>query len=209
MGVHLFADRLERAGCMEPSTMRASLKAALAPVSAALPLAIICAIICALVSFIASGCGASQLSAAPLGEPTSELRETRAIELLEESLADLQLEARYGAEIDVGFSERLDVDVAVAGMRSSIAWISAKDLRRWGEAIPEAAPDNQLRILAGKGDSRGEHVLILRADSYRFFHEPDVLQRGGISEREIEARLRQDLRDFIQFERSRGANASD
>lgn len=157
--------------------------------------------------FSLSACGGAQIASTPLAEPSFELDESRAIEILEEAIADLQLETRRGVEVDVGFDAPLEADLAVVGMRSAIAWISPSDLRRWGDAIPEAAPDNQLRILSGKRESRGDHVLLLRADSYRFYREPDALQRGGISEREIEARLRQDLRDFIQFERSRGANS--
>lgn len=161
----------------------------------------------ALLGFALSGCGGSQVRMAPLGEPTFELEEGRAVQILEEAAADLQLETRRGELVDVGFDAPLDVDLDFVGMRSSVAWISSNDLARWGDAIPDAAPQNQLRILSGRGESRGMHVLLLRADSYRFFREPDALQRGGISEREIEARLRQDLRDFIEFERSRGANS--
>jgi hypothetical protein len=154
-------------------------------------------------AFPLSACGGSQTPHTVHEGEYHEISEKRALSLIAETLLDLNYRVATGWAVDVGWSEPLEVDLRADGASFGVEWISQIDHARHGDDIPPPAPEGQLRIVSGRGESAGAHVLILDTNSYKFHPERDTVHRGEAGAREVESRLRRDVRDFVEFERGR------
>jgi hypothetical protein len=149
-----------------------------------------------------AACGSSQPRVVHESE-YHEISETRALALIAEALLDLDYRVSTGWEVDVGWKAPLEVDLRAEGTNFGVEWVSPVDHAHLGSDVPAPAPQGQLRIVSGRGDSAGMHVLILDTNSYKFHPERDTVHMGEASAREVESRLRRDIRDFVEFERGR------
>jgi hypothetical protein len=149
-----------------------------------------------------ASCGSSQPRVVHESE-YHEISETRALALIAEALLDLNYRVSTGWEVDVGWKAPLEVDIRAEGTSFGVEWVSPVDHAQLGSDVPSPAPEGQLRIVSGRGDSTGMHVLILDSKSYKFHPERDTVHMGESSAREVESRIRRDVRDFVEFERGR------
>jgi hypothetical protein len=149
-----------------------------------------------------SACGSSQPRIVHESE-YHEISETRALTLVADTLADLNYRVTTGWEVDVGWKKPLEVDLRAEGDNFGVEWVSQVDHAHLGDEIPRPAPEGQLRIVSGRGESAGFHVLILDTNSYKFHPGRETVQMGEAGAREVESRLRRDVRDFVEFERGR------
>ena len=97
----------------------------------------------------------------------------------------------------------IDGHVRLGDTSFGIEWVSAEDRARYGALLPAPTPDGQLQLLTGAGNDAQVRPLILVLDhqSYRFASRR--VQIEGIHDlHEVEAQLRRDLTDFIEYARS-------
>ncbi len=124
-------------------------------------------------------------------------------------IAELFLEMGISAgtqwRVDDGHDDPFEVDYRVADTLYGIEWVSPQDRVDYGDRIPEPDPTGQLQTLAGHNDDEGVQILVLDHRSYRYDPDRERVQAGSTGVREVESRLRRDVRDFIEYVRGEGA----
>jgi hypothetical protein len=129
------------------------------------------------------------------------LTETRAIELIREVLGEVGLGYERSWPIRIGSGQALQVDVRLTETPFGIEWISPQDRVDHGAALPDPDPDGQLRIVPGGGPDGQAQVLVLDHRSYRYDPRRENVDRGAPGFRDVESRVRRDLRDFLEYVR--------
>lgn len=132
------------------------------------------------------------------------ISESQALSMIRQALRAEGISA--GAAWSVSISRRviLDVDVRLGRAPFGIEWVSRQDRANYGAAVPGPAEDGQLRIVAGISSGVEAQVLVLEHSSYRFGSEVAHVQRGTPGASETEARLRRDVRDYVEYVRGQG-----
>ncbi|MEM9067779.1 MAG: hypothetical protein AAGE52_04710 [Myxococcota bacterium] len=147
----------------------------------------------------ALGCGGPQSSRTAGDDELRSLTETRALTLVAEAMTDGGVSRGARFAVSIAPEESLEVDVRLADTRFGIEWVSAQDRLDHGDAIPEPASGGELQILPGRGDDENIEVLILDAQRYRYDPRQERVYSGSASPSEVEARLRRDVQDFLEY----------
>jgi hypothetical protein len=154
---------------------------------------------------LAAGCGGVQTPERVSEADMRSIVEARAIELIEQTLAEGRIERGQAMTIDLGRGEeRFEVDVRLGNGSYGIEFVTSQDRSDWGDAIPPQDPEGQLRIMPGLGDDANVQVLVLDHRQYRFDPDLERVQRGSTGVREAEGRLQRDVRDYIEYVRAQG-----
>jgi hypothetical protein len=132
------------------------------------------------------------------------LSESRAMELVREVLNESGIVYERRWDVEVGQGASLPVDVRFSGSDFGIEWVSPQDRIDHGDSIPGPDADGQLRILPGVGANNGAQILVLDHESYRYDPHRQNVDRGATGVREVESRVRRDLRDFLEYVRGQG-----
>jgi hypothetical protein len=146
---------------------------------------------------LGAGCGPGEARAP---NPTRQLDERRAIEIIRRAVKDEGVEPAAGRdEALAGNGKTLHIDVGVAGKSYGIAYITTDDAAQLGDAIP--APNNKdekLKLVrVGDGET---HVVLLYQQNYLY----DDLAGEAHEQTTItcERALTRDVQDFITHARS-------
>ncbi len=154
----------------------------------------------ATLGFVATACGGPQ-TPSRRNDELRHLTESQARALIAEVMREADLDVGAPFPVDIGASQHLEVDVRVGQTRFGIEWVSPQDRLDYGSAIPTPPTDGSLLILPGRGDDEAIEILVLDAERYRFDPDPDQVYGGAISGGEAEARVRRDVRDFLEYYR--------
>lgn len=150
---------------------------------------------------VSSACGGAPRAR---GVTEADLRiftEAEALEIIREVMADQGISVQSGWQVDVGADEPLEVDVRLARSDFGVEWVSPQDRHDFGDVFPQPDPSGQLRILPGTGEDARAQILVLDHGAYRYDPAPERVRRGSIGAAEAEARLRRDLRDYLEYVR--------
>ena len=156
---------------------------------------------------LVSACGPTSRHAGSTASAEAQVRtlsENRALTIVSEVLGAESVALGAAWSIDIGHAETLDVDIRLASSSYGIEWMSAQDRIDFGEAIPDPTEGGQLRIVPGNADDSGAQILILEHTSYEFANEREHVQGGVAGAGDTEARLRQDVRDFLHYAQGQG-----
>lgn len=134
----------------------------------------------------------------PRDDELRSLTESRALVLVQETLVEQSLARGAAFDMNIGGASPFEVDVRIADTRFGIEWVSAQD-RVNATELPEPPEGNQLQILPGRGDDSNVEVLLLDAARYRYDPDRDRVWEGSVSASEVEARLRRDVGDFLEY----------
>jgi hypothetical protein len=152
-----------------------------------------------------SACGGPSTGRTATPADLRDISEARAGDMIAELLLELGIAQSTQWNIDDGHGEPFEVDFRVAETLYGIEWVSPQDRVDYGDRIPEPDPTGQLQTLAGHGDDAGVQILVLDHRSYRYDPDRERVQHGATGVREVESRLRRDVRDFIEYVRGEGA----
>lgn len=155
------------------------------------PLATVFAVACFSIFGLACGPGEAR---AP--NPTRPLDERRAIEVIRKAISLENARPAPARDVQLaGFEKPLRVDVSVEGHEFGVAYITADDAAKLGNAIPpKNAPEEKLR-LARVGENGDVRIVLLYQDNYRY----DDLVGEDHEQTTIAAErlLTRDVQDFI------------
>jgi hypothetical protein len=158
----------------------------------------------ALLSTLLGACGASSAAhEAPADARTPT--EGEALQTIREVLAEAGVEVERDVLVDIGHGEPLAADLRFSGRPFGIEWVSAQDRARQGDRLPGPAPGGQLRILPGAGDDEAMEILLLEQSTYEYDASDEHVRRGATGVREVDGRIRRDVRDFLEYVRGHGA----
>jgi hypothetical protein len=142
-----------------------------------------------------SACGPGE---ARSPNPTRPLDERRAIEVIRRAVTQEGVKPAPGREVTLVSSNKpLQVDVSIEGKEYGIAYITAEDAEKLGNAIPaKNQPDEKLH-LARAGEEGGVRIVLLYQDNYRY----DDLIGESHEQTTITAErlLTRDVQDFITY----------
>lgn len=151
-----------------------------------------------LAALAATACGGAQ-TPTHRGDALRRLTEGEALTLVAEAMREAGLEVGPPFSVDIGAPQPLEVDVRVGQTRFGIEWVSSQDRLDYGDAIPTPPADGSLLILPGRGEDEAVEILVLDAERYRYDPDPDRVYGGAVSSGEAEARVRRDVRDFLEY----------
>ncbi len=150
-------------------------------------------------------CGGATTRRSATAADLRDISEARANDMIEELFAEMGIPFSTQWNVDDGASEPFEVDFRVGDTLYGVEWVSPQDRVDYGDRIPEPDPTGQLQTLAGHGDDDGVQILVLDHVSYRYDPDRERVQAGATGVREVESRLRRDVRDFIEYVRGEGA----
>jgi hypothetical protein len=143
-----------------------------------------------LASASVAGCGHD---APPAKHPLRPLSEQRASNIISGVFRDAGLKPEADRYLKVAHHEqRLRLEVAAAGRRFGVAYLTEDDVRLFGDVLPPHPTDDALAV----GSVDGHRVLVLFAGDYT----EDDLAGDEHSATTIAAdrRVARDVRDFVQ-----------
>jgi hypothetical protein len=158
----------------------------------------------ALLTLSCVACGPPPRPDNPRPEDLRDITEARAGELVAEVCGEAGVAVAAQWPVNVGQSEPFEVDYRVGSGTFGIEWVSPQDRASFDEVLPRPNPNGQLQIIAGARDDAQAQILVLEYSSYRY--DPDVsrVQRGSLGVRDMEGRVRRDIRDFLHYVRGQG-----
>lgn len=131
------------------------------------------------------------------------LERVRAQRVIEEALQSRGLAPELGRTLHIAGRRAVECDVAIAGSRSCIEYMSAADRARYGASIPaHSSPDALVVVATAEGDVGG-HVLALDDRDYAYEPDPSRTGPGRASIGEVEDRMRRTVIDFAAWLRAR------
>jgi hypothetical protein len=159
-----------------------------------------------LVAALAVACGAAMgtLACEPpearVPNPSRQLDERRAVEVIRKAIHAEGAEPAPGRDVTLVTGSPLHIDVSVEGHAYGVAYITTEDAEKSGAAIPPPnKKDERLRIVRGGPDGETRVVLLYQAN-YVF----DDLVGEGHEQTTItcESQLTRDVQDFITHAQS-------
>ena len=152
----------------------------------------------ALVAFALVGCGPGEVKTP---NATRALDERRAIEVIRRAVKNEGVDPAEGRDAKLtGDQKQVHIDVGIAGKDYGIAYVSADDAQKLGEAIPHANKKDERLRLVRAGDDGETRIVLLYQDNYLF----DDLSGEGHEQTTISAEraLTRDVQDFITHARA-------
>jgi len=159
----------------------------------------------AFLALLSSACGGPSGPRTATAADLRDVTEARAGDIMNEMLLELGIAHSAAWNIDDGHGEPFEVDFRIAETAYGIEWVSPQDRLDYGDRIPAPHDGGQLQTLAGHGADEGVQILVLDHTSYRYDPDRERVQHGATGIREVESRLRRDVRDFIEYMRGEGA----
>lgn len=154
---------------------------------------------------LVGACGGATGPGTATAADLRDISEARAGDMINEMMLELGIAHSASWSVNDGHSENFDVDFRIAETAYGIEWVSPQDRLDYGDRIPEPDPTGQLQTLAGHGADEGVQILVLDHVGYRYDPDRERVQHGATGTREVESRLRRDVRDFIEYMRGEGA----
>lgn len=142
-----------------------------------------------------SACGPSE---ARSPNPTRPLDERRAIEVIRRAVVQEGVKPAPGREVTlVSTNKPLQIDVGIEGHEYGIAYITAQDAEKLGDAIPSKNQSDEKLRLARAGEEGAVRIVLLYQDNYRY----DDLVGESHEQTTITAErlLTRDVQDFITY----------
>jgi hypothetical protein len=144
-------------------------------------------------SLLAGGVGLTGCAAGPAPMPHAlhPIPETRARDLI----AHTFITAGVGPQVDrtvVVKERRVQLEVAAAGRRFGVAYLTAQDWAKAGDALPPRPSDGALVVAVGDG---GMRILCLFADDYT--EDDDTNAEHRATTIAADRKLDRDVRDFL------------
>lgn len=142
------------------------------------------------------GCGPEPVKAP---NPTRTLDERRALEVIRRAVAMEGEQPAAAREVELRAGKPLRVDVSIDGHEFGIAYISAEDADKLGDAIVNKKGDNlQLERVGPEGDVR---ILLLFQEDY--VYDDLAGESHEMTTITAERALTRDVRDFITGAKTR------
>lgn len=151
---------------------------------------------------VLSSCGAASQTRRPTDIEERPLYEVQAFEVIRRIVTENGFTPQPNWPITLVGSTPLTVDFRVGDTSFGIEWVSAEDRESLGAALPSPDPNGQLRIVPGVGSDWQAQVLVLDYRVYLYDPDPLHVRYGSTGQREVERRLEQDVRDFLDYVRS-------
>lgn len=147
------------------------------------------------------GCGGPDPRAP---HPTRPLDERRAIEIIANAFRDEHISAAQGPEVALAAGQVLEVDVAGAGKRFGVAYVTASEREKLGNALPPRDParGDALQLVSGIGSDGDARVLVLLDSDY--LYDDQAGEQREMTTVTAELKLRRDVRDFLVKAKSEG-----
>jgi hypothetical protein len=144
------------------------------------------------------GCGPAEVRAP---NPTRTLDERRAIEVIRRAVGDEGERPAAARDVETKNGKTLHVDVSIEGHDFGIAYISAEDAEKLGDAIPPPNKKNEMLRLFRAGEGGETRIVLLYQENYLY----DDLAGESHEQTTITAErvLSRDVRDFITYARSK------
>jgi len=127
--------------------------------------------------------------------PTRPLDERRAVEVIRRAITDEGAEPVPGRDIQLVSGKTLTIDVGVKDHEFGIAYITAEDAQKLGDAIPPPNKKDERLRLARAGEEGEIRIVLLYQENYLY----DDLA-GAVHEQTTitcERSLARDVQDFI------------
>ncbi len=149
----------------------------------------------ACISLYGLACGPGEARAP---NPTRPLDERRAIEVIRKAISLENARPAPARDVTIaGYEKPLRVDVSVEGHEYGVAYITAEDAEKLGNAIPpKNGPDEKLR-LARAGENGDVRIVLLYQDNYRY--DDLVGEEHEQTTIAAERLLTRDVQDFITY----------
>ncbi|RLB55018.1 MAG: hypothetical protein DRJ42_07450 [Deltaproteobacteria bacterium] len=152
----------------------------------------------------ATGCGGPQGPGTATAADLRDISEARAGDMIAELMGELGVPLSAPWPVNDGHADPFDADFRIGETVYGIEWVSPQDRLDYGDRIPEPHATGQLQTLAGHGSDEGVQILVLDHASYRYDPDRERVQHGATGIREVESRLRRDVRDFVEYMRGQG-----
>jgi hypothetical protein len=151
-------------------------------------------------AMVAAACAAPE---AKQPNPMRPIDERRAIPIIAQGFKDESETPSEGRDIRLATGKSLRIDVASAGHKFGVAYITAADLATLDAKadLPPHTPTGDLPIVQGTGPDAEAVVLILFADDYQY--DDLAGEQHEVTTITAEKKLMRDVRDFIVQARSR------
>ncbi len=152
----------------------------------------------ALAAFALFGCGPGEAKAP---NAMRALDERRALEVIRQAVKNEGVDPAAGRDAKLtGGTKDIHIDIGIAGKDYGIAYISADDAQKLGDAIPHANKKDERLRLVRAGDDGETRIVLLYQDNYLY----DDLSGEGHEQTTIscERALTRDVQDFITHART-------
>ncbi len=143
-------------------------------------------------TFGLAACGGPEAQAPHSSRPVDE---RRASEVIAQTFARAKIEPETNRDVKVLGGKVIHVEVAAAGHKYGVAYLTREDQAALGDALPKKAPDSDALIIV-PGDEEGVHILVLFERDY--LHDDlmgEVHENTNIA---AELKLERDVKDFLR-----------
>jgi hypothetical protein len=160
---------------------------------------------CLPIALALAACGPDARPRAADPRDLRTLSEGRAIEVIRQVAAEAGVTTRSDWPVVLGGRDPISVDERIGTTSFGLEFVNPQDRADHGDVFPEPRDDGQLLLIEGRGQDQSARVLVLDHRNYRYDPDLERVQRGATGVREAEARLRRDVRDFLEHVRAEGA----
>ena len=127
--------------------------------------------------------------------PTRPLDERRAIEVIRRAMLDEGADPAAGRDVQLVGGKTLTIDVGVKSHDFGVAYITAEDAQKLGNAIPPPNKKDERLRLARSGDDGEVRIVLLYQENYLYDDlAGEVHEQTTIT---CERSLARDVQDFI------------
>jgi len=129
--------------------------------------------------------------------PTRALDERRAVQIIVRAFHDERDRPIPGRSIEVTPGKKLEIDVGSQAKKYGVAYVTANERQKLGNALPQRDPSmgDALLLVSGGGDDRDAKILVLYDNDY--LYDDQVGTEHEASTITAENKLARDVRDFL------------
>jgi hypothetical protein len=132
------------------------------------------------------------------------LEEVRAVRVLEDAVLGRGLRVEHERTLRLPGNRVIITDVALAGTRHAIEYVTEADRERVGASLPTRRSPGALVMAAGVGSDQGADCLVLEGTEYQYESDPDRTGPGHPGIQEVEDRLHRAVVDWLSWLRGQG-----
>jgi hypothetical protein len=143
-------------------------------------------------AFVLLACGGPEAQAPHSQRPVDE---RRASQVIAQTFVHAKVDPETNRDITIFGGKPVHLEVAAAGHKFGVAYLTREEQAALGDALPKKAPDSDALIIV-PGDEEGVHVLVL--------FERDYMQDDLMGEAHentniaAELKLERDVKDFLR-----------